>query len=111
MMTRRSFIARVMAAVAGGMVLDVDKLLWVPDAKTIFVPSEVPFLLPRLQVGDAFVIKGIEQQFIVGVDDISDHRLTRLRRNPNVTLQGNLCGQVLCGHQPTRDEYMARLNA
>jgi hypothetical protein len=107
MMTRRSFIARVMSAVAGGMVLDVERLLWVPGAKSIMLPSEAPFLLPLLQVGDVFTVQGISQQFIVGVDEFSDHVLTRLRRNPKVRLQGNICGQIL-GSSVQQDRQRAQ---
>ncbi len=95
-MNRRSFIARVLSAAAAGMVLDVDKLLWVPGAKSILLPPEtVPFLLPKLQIGDLITLRGIEQQFIVGCDPFSDHQLTRLRRNPTVKLHGNVLAQVL----------------
>jgi hypothetical protein len=42
MIDRRSFLRRVFSAVAAGAVLDVDQLLWVLGAKTIWLPPVVP---------------------------------------------------------------------
>jgi hypothetical protein len=38
-MDRRQFLRLAGAAIAGGMVLDPDRLLWVPGAKTYFLPD------------------------------------------------------------------------
>lgn len=37
--TRRQFLQRAGAAIAAGMVLDPERLLWVPGAKTYFLPD------------------------------------------------------------------------
>lgn len=37
-MNRRRFLEMLTAGAFGALTLDVDKLLWVPNAKTIFVP-------------------------------------------------------------------------
>jgi len=45
-MNRRNFLARLLAGVSGAAVaatFDVDRLLWVPGAKKIFLPSEEIF--------------------------------------------------------------------
>lgn len=49
--SRRSFFRSVLAAVAAGAVLDVDKLLWLPGQKTIFLPP-APIVIPH---GNAFL--------------------------------------------------------
>jgi len=41
-MDRRAFVRSVLSAVAAGAVLDVDQLLWVPGAKTIWLPPVAP---------------------------------------------------------------------
>ena len=42
MTSRRGFfLSAVSAAVAAGAVLDLDKLLWVPGAKKIFIPPQL----------------------------------------------------------------------
>ena len=38
-MDRRSFLKGAAAAIAAGTVLDPERLLWVPGAKTIFLPD------------------------------------------------------------------------
>jgi hypothetical protein len=38
---RRGFLTLLATGIAGGLTLDLDKLLWVPGAKTIFVPSGI----------------------------------------------------------------------
>ncbi len=38
-MNRRTFL-RILATGVAGLELDVDRLLWVPGAKTIFLPTE-----------------------------------------------------------------------
>ena len=38
-MNRRTFLSMLSAGAFGTMTLDVDKLLWVPGAKTIFLPQ------------------------------------------------------------------------
>jgi hypothetical protein len=37
-MNRRTFLSLLSAGAFGAMTLDVDKLLWTPGAKTIFLP-------------------------------------------------------------------------
>lgn len=59
-MNRRNFIHMLSAGAFGAMTLDVDKLLWVPGKKTIFLPPVKPVLsLPGLSVGDIFTIDGV----------------------------------------------------
>jgi len=41
-MNRRRFLQMLSAGACGAMTLDVDKLLWVPGARTFFLPSVVP---------------------------------------------------------------------
>jgi hypothetical protein len=43
-MNRRGFLG-ALATLAAGHVLDPERLLWVPGAKTIFLPSRTPTLL------------------------------------------------------------------
>ena len=52
MVDRRSFLRRVFGAVAAGAVLDVDQLLWVPGAKTIWLPPAAPVELNTLITPD-----------------------------------------------------------
>ncbi len=40
---RRGFLRSVATAVAAGVVFDVDKALWVPGAKKIFLPETILF--------------------------------------------------------------------
>lgn len=97
-MNRRGFIARVLSAVAAGAVLDVDKLLWVPGAKTILIPKELPLLHPCLQMGDVFTIKGLGQ-FVVTEDiAFSERTLYRLRKEPALRMEGNMLGQTFGGY-------------
>jgi hypothetical protein len=52
-MCRRRFLRRLLsggAAFAAGHVLDVERLLWVPGARTFFLPS--PRSAPLLTIGD-----------------------------------------------------------
>lgn len=47
-MKRRDFLARLLAGATGAALaatVDLDKLLWVPGARTIFLPSVQPALL------------------------------------------------------------------
>jgi len=39
-MNRRGFLSALLGAVAAPMVLDPERLLWVPGAKTISIPSQ-----------------------------------------------------------------------
>lgn len=43
MLNRRGFLAGL-AGLVGGAVLDPEKLLWVPGAKTVFIPASVKSL-------------------------------------------------------------------
>lgn len=62
MIDRRAFLRRLgfgtVAAAATG-VLDLEKLLWVPGEKTIFVPPPIAPLGELFQVGDTFTIAGV----------------------------------------------------
>lgn len=59
-MNRRGFLA-TFAAVAAGVVLDPERLLWLPGAKTIFLPAPKPTLATSeaLTIGDVFTIEGV----------------------------------------------------
>jgi hypothetical protein len=39
MLSRRSFFARISAGVAAASVLDPERLLWIPGARTISIPA------------------------------------------------------------------------
>lgn len=64
MMNRRRFLAWLggtAAGVAAASTLDLDKLLWVPGEKTIFIPSVklAPVAsMDALALGDIFTIEG-----------------------------------------------------
>lgn len=63
-MNRRKFLARlgfgtVAAAAAASGVLDVERLLWVPGEKTIFLPPAISPLSQSLTMGDMFTIEGV----------------------------------------------------
>ncbi len=64
-MNRRAFLARlgfgtVAAAAAATGVIDIEKLLWVPGEKTIFLPPSptIATLGETLHIGDVFTIAG-----------------------------------------------------
>ncbi len=64
MIDRRAFLRRlgfgtVAAAAAASGVLDLEKLLWVPGEKTIFVPPVIAPLGETLTIGDVFTIEGV----------------------------------------------------
>ena len=50
MLNRRGFLALLGLGTAGAMTLDIDKLLWVPGKKTIFLPSTTVFGGEKLTV-------------------------------------------------------------
>ncbi len=62
-MDRRNFLRTLIGGLAGtaaASTLDLDKLLWVPGAKTFFLPS-APLIHPdyhSFTVGDIFQIEG-----------------------------------------------------
>jgi hypothetical protein len=59
-MNRRRFLQMLSAGAFGAMALDVEKLLWVPGAKTIFLPPPKPVLsFVGLVPGDIFTIDGV----------------------------------------------------
>jgi hypothetical protein len=61
MMNRRAFLERLLAGAAGtalAATLDVDKLLWQPGARTIFLPPPPQIIGPFLRRGDVFTIAG-----------------------------------------------------
>lgn len=45
-MNRRDFLASMFTAAAAPAILDLDRLLWVPGAKTIFLPSAPKIIAP-----------------------------------------------------------------
>jgi hypothetical protein len=60
-MNRRRFFAWLFGTAAGvalGHTLDLDKLLWVPGEKTIFLPPEPKIIRETLRPGDYFTIEG-----------------------------------------------------
>ncbi len=48
-MNRRQFL-RILATGVAGLELDIDRLLWVPGAKTIFLPNEFHTGLTQSQI-------------------------------------------------------------
>ena len=63
-MDRRAFLARlgfgtVAAAAAASGVLDLERLLWTPGERTIFLPPAVSPLAEAFTVGDVFTINGV----------------------------------------------------
>lgn len=63
-MNRRDFL-RLLSAGVIGYELDVDKLLWVPDQKTIFLPSSKQLLFYQdiINIETARMLPGIIKQF------------------------------------------------
>jgi len=63
MMNRRAFLAWLGGAAAGvaaAPLLDLDKLLWTPGEKTIFIPPPPTLTTPvGLTKGDIFTIDGV----------------------------------------------------
>ena len=59
-MNRRAFIG-LFSAAAAGLALDPERLLWVPGAKTFFLPTSAPYLASSmaLKCGDIFTISGV----------------------------------------------------
>lgn len=59
-MRRRAFLG-LLAASFAGVALDPERALWVPGAKTIFLPAAKPVLTTSsvLTAGDVFVIGGV----------------------------------------------------
>jgi hypothetical protein len=54
---RRGFLKRLAAsstAVAGAFAIDPERLLWVPGAKTIFLPAEKPLITGAAEVAKAY---------------------------------------------------------
>lgn len=107
-MNRRAFLARlgfgtVAAAAAANGILDVDKLLWLPGEKTIFVPPP-PTIAPlsaMLAKGDIFTISGhfainpttyqplgYLQQFIVTQDVQAGEVVTIEKISPQIVTDG-----------------------
>jgi len=93
-MNRRVFLARLgfgtIAAAAAVCAFDVEKLLWNPADKTIFVP-EPRIVAPQLVAGDVFTIEGCYatnpitgkatkylQQFVVAADVQSDSSIVNI---------------------------------
>ncbi len=70
MIDRRSFL-RVLLAGAAGVVLDPEKLLWVPGQKTIFLPSpaQVAFMARPVHpavFGDTAMIDKVLKEYYGG---------------------------------------------
>lgn len=105
-MDRRSFLrtlgfGTVAAAAAATSVLDLEKLLWVPGEKTIFVPP-ARTLGVALTKGDIFTIEGVFavnpftlnptemlQQFVVTADTQADAEfMPRNNMWPRLTTRG-----------------------
>lgn len=61
-MNRRDFLARLLSSAAGAAVastLDLDKLLWVPGEKTIFLPPPPTLVhFGDIQLGDTLTFAG-----------------------------------------------------
>lgn len=62
-LSRRAFLGWLAGTAAGAALaptLDLDKLLWVPGEKTIFLPPEPALVWPvALEIGDIFTIEGV----------------------------------------------------
>lgn len=63
-MNRRAFLARlgfgtVAAAAAATGALDLERLLWTPGEKTIFLPPAISPLAEAFTMGDVFTIEGV----------------------------------------------------
>jgi hypothetical protein len=58
---RRGFLGALFGA-ASAAVLDPERLLWVPGAKTISIPAPIipvaTIAVPQMEVGDVFTIAG-----------------------------------------------------
>lgn len=77
-MNRRNFLARLLAGATGAALaatVDLDKLLWVPGAKTIFLPSVQPALLGVDWAQDP---DGISIRFVRQFDIKTDRPIERL---------------------------------
>jgi hypothetical protein len=59
-MKRRAFLA-TLAAAAAGLALDPERALWVPGAKTIFLPTPPPTVVSPVALtrGDIFTMSGV----------------------------------------------------
>lgn len=105
-MNRRSFLASlgfgtVAAAAAANSLLDVERLLWVPGEKTIFLPPPIAPLGFGLMRGDVFTIEGVYavspttyhtlpflQQFVVTADVLSGATLGMEQLHPRIIPDG-----------------------
>lgn len=63
--SRRAFLATLAAATAGALVLDPERLLWVPGEKTIFLPPEKRMVLAEATDIEA-LIASIGGPLVVG---------------------------------------------
>lgn len=81
-MNRRGFLG-LLGTAAAGLMLDPERLLWVPGAKTIFLPTKRPSIWSPVSLtrGDIFTVDGIysinprtgretphAQQFVITAD-------------------------------------------
>lgn len=61
MISRRGFFG----AIAAALVLDPERLLWVPGRKSIFIPTPTVHTLTKEQIAKAIAAITEQQQFIV----------------------------------------------
>lgn len=77
-LTRRGFLGLIPVA-AAGMVLDPDRLLWRPGAKTIFIPA--PMLPVSLSLTTADIIACFKEVYSAErLAELSQLEVTLLRR-------------------------------
>jgi hypothetical protein len=79
-LSRRGFLGLTAAAVAA-YALDPERLLWVPGAKTIFLPPTTVLAAERDEV--ECLIAGLGGPFLVGYQRGSDQRTTVMWGNPS----------------------------
>lgn len=83
-MNRRDFLSRFVATAAGAAVahtLDLDRLLWVPGERTIFLPS-VPVAGEPLAMGDLVWCDGMRWRRCTGeqrIDGVAAHAVWKGR--------------------------------